>query len=165
MPPLLTPGLTPLQAARLRDDLVRLTGLPEGIAAPLYMDADRYAGRYMLKPAADDYGSANDIADDLLRLYRQVPAALAGYIAGLAHGIRRGRTFAAPPRARSKWISDEYKRLSEPNRRTVQKHIRALLKAQTPARQPAPSAAAELVAAKQWVQRFGAAARRQAADR
>jgi hypothetical protein len=163
MPLLLTPGLTPFQAARLRDDLVRLTALPEAIVAPLYMDADRYAGRYMLKHAADGHATASDIADDLLREHRQVSAALVGYIAGLAHGIRRGRTFAPPPRARSKWISDEYKRLSEPNRRTVQKHIRALLKAQTPIRQPAPSAAAELAAAKRWTERFGRAARRQAA--
>ena len=42
---LLTPGLTPLQAARLRDDLMRLTGLPQ--APMVYMDADRIAGRYM----------------------------------------------------------------------------------------------------------------------
>jgi hypothetical protein len=50
---LLTPGLTHLQAARLRDDLMRLTRLPQ--APMVYMDADRIAGRYMLSPHAAEW--------------------------------------------------------------------------------------------------------------
>jgi hypothetical protein len=62
--------------------------------------------------------------------------------------LRVGRRFVKPPPPRSKWISAEYKRLTEPNRRDVQKYIRRLLKAQEPRRPPAPSADVEIATAR-----------------
>ena len=58
MPPLLTPGLTPAQAAWLHSDLLRLTLLPEPLAVGIYTDAHRIAGRYMLSPHAADHQPA-----------------------------------------------------------------------------------------------------------
>jgi hypothetical protein len=88
-------------------------------------------------------------------------ARLVAYIAGLAHGVRLGRRFVKPPPPRSKWISAEYKRLTEPNRRDVQRYIRRLLKAQTPPRPAAPSADVEMASATRWSRRMGELARRQ----
>jgi hypothetical protein len=84
-----------------------------------------------------------------------------GFSFGLAIGIRLGRTFAPPPKSRSKWISDEYKRLTEPNRRDAQQYIRKLLKAQTPPTPRPSSTAEELAAAKRWIREAGRLGRRE----
>ena len=157
---LLTPGLTRLQAERLRTDLLRLTGLPEGIASGIYADADRIAGRYLMSPHAADHQVALCTIAALFAEHRQ-EVQLVAYIAGLAHGVRLGKRFSPPPLSRSKWISEEYKRLTEPNRRDAQRYIRKLLKAQTSALAPRPasSAAEDLADARRWVRDVGRLAR------
>jgi hypothetical protein len=154
----LTPDLTPLQAASLRDNLLRLTGLPEAAASGVYINADRIAGRYLLSTYAADPQRASGIIAELLEEHRQ-NAQLVAYIAGLALGVRLGRRFSLPPKPRAKWISDEYKRLAEPNRRDVQKYIRKLLKAQEPPPPRAARAEDETATAREWARRVGREAR------
>src|SRR5688572_5206914 len=158
MPELLTPGLTRLQAEGLRLDLIRLTGMPAAVAIGIYADADRIAGRYLMSPHAADHLNAQCTIAALLADHRH-DRQLVAYIAGLAHGVRLGRRFIKPPPPRSKWISDEYKRLTEPSRRDVQKYIRRMLKAQEPRRPPAPSADVEIAAAQDWTRHIGRLAR------
>ena len=116
---MLTPNLTPTQTARLMDALSRMTGLPS--APALYVDADRIAGRWMLAPHHDHDPATVTIAT-LVQSYH-VPPGLAGYVAGLALGVRLGRSFPAP---RRRPLSVEYARLAPEQRRDVDRLIREM---------------------------------------
>src|SRR5512146_1074619 len=120
----LTPGLTPRQAARLQEHLSRLTRLSADVAAFAYIDADRAAGRWLMSPHVAGHPHAATTIATLAGAYAADEGIL-GFVAGLAHGVRLGRTFApqAAPRAKQ-WISDEYRRLSEHLRRHVARMVR-----------------------------------------
>ena len=75
-----TPGLTRLQADRLRANLLQLTGLSEAAAAGVYIDADRLAGRAMLSHHAADHMHARCIVADLVQEHRQ-DGTLVAYVA------------------------------------------------------------------------------------
>jgi hypothetical protein len=156
---MLTPGLTVNQAFSLDEYLRRLSGLPPAAAVPLYQDADLVAGRILSTRASVDLERASDTIAALRDVHPQ-PVAIVAYVTGLAFGVRLGKTFSAPPKRRSKWISEEYKRLSEPSRRQVQRLIRMLLKAQEPAlfnkrRDPQE----DVADARRWIQAAGKQAR------
>ena len=154
----LTPGLTSNQKERLADALRRIAGLPVGSVAVVYMDADVAAAR-ALDLRGTTAGPCLAVAAWIAAEHR-IPVDVAACCYGIAAGIRLGRTFATPPHRRSKWISDEYKRLSEPNRRDAQKYIRKLLRAQgPPPRPPAASPQEEIEAARAWAKRAGREAR------
>ena len=155
----LTPGLTYHQRERLADALRRVGGLPLGSITPLYLDCDVAAARALnvtRAEPADRRAVVLGIASE-----HKLPVDVVGFAYGIATGIRLGRTFATPPIQRSKWISEEYKRLSEPARRDAQRYIRKLLKIQDP---PLPKSkpADEIAAAKAWARKAGRLAYAQA---
>jgi hypothetical protein len=160
MAAVLTPGLTPSQRQQVADVLKRVGLVPMGQLASLFIDVDRAASR-ALNSVWSTGEDCRVVAGELASAHR-VEALTISFAYGLAIGIRQGRTFAPPPKHRSKWISDEYKRLTEPNRRDAQRYIRKLLKAQTPPRPKAPPAEVELAAAKRWAQEAGRLARKEA---
>jgi hypothetical protein len=160
MAAVLTPGLTPFQRQQVADVLTRVGIVPRGLLASLFLDVDRAAAR-VLNPNWPMGIDCRVVAAEL-SVAHSVDRVIIGFAFGLAIGIRQGRTFAPPPRRHSKWISDEYKRLSEHNRRDVQRYIRKLLKAQDPPKPKAPKAEVELAAAKRWMQEAGQLARRKA---
>ena len=138
---MLTPGLTYEQGRRLEEYLLRLSGLAKAPAVALYQDADRVAGRILNPYGPLDVPRGLDTTGALRAGHAACPGPVVGYVAGLAFGVRLGRTFTAPPRRRSTWISEEYRRLSESSRREVQRFIRRLLKAQEAPQVAAPWAA------------------------
>jgi hypothetical protein len=154
----LTPGLTYHQKQRLADALRRVAGLPRGSIAVVYMDADVAAARaldYRFTTGSESVSACLAIAASIAAEHR-IPVDVAACTYGIAVGVRLGRTFAPQPKARSKWISEEYKRLSEPARRDVQQYIRRLLKIQDPPTPKAPaSPQEELAAAKRWAREMG----------
>ena len=137
MTPLLTPGLTPHQRQRVADILIRTGAAPTGELATMYCEADVTAARFL----NDHTGCHIPVAPTFLQ--------------GFAIGLRLGRTFAPLPRPRSKWISDEYRRLSEASRRDVQRYIRRLLRLQNPPPPKAPPAPVEVEAARTWAKKAG----------
>lgn len=153
----LTPGLTPFQRQRVADILHRVGCVPMGQLAGLFVDVDRAGVRAIdpVRPSGEDCR----LVAAALAYEHHLEAVVVSFAYGLAVGVRQGRTFAPPPPRRSKWISDEYKRLSEPSRRDVQKYIRTLLRAQEPPKPPAPPAALEVEAARRWVRAAGKLAR------
>jgi hypothetical protein len=159
MAPLLTPGLTPFQRQQVADVLTRVGIVPRGLLASLFIDVDLAAVR-VLNPTRPELTDCRIVAAELAGAHG-VDRVTIGFAFGLAIGIRLGRTFIQP-RPRSKWISDEYKRLTESNRKDAQRYIRKLLKAQDPPPPRAPKAEVELAAAKRWTQDIGRLARRQA---
>jgi hypothetical protein len=158
----LTPGLTPHQKQRLADALRRVAGLPLGSIALVYTDADVASARALDARELDRAQPCLAVAAWIAAEHR-IPVDVAACVFGIATGVRLGRTFIADRPHRSKWISDEYKRLSEPNRRDVQRYIRRLLKIQEPTRHaPAASPQEEVAAARQWIKT--AAQRRRAEE-
>ena len=149
----LTPGLTPNQKQRLADALRRIAGLPLGSIAQIYSDADVAAAR-AFNIYTDNPTTCSTVAASIAAEH-QIPVVVAACAYGIAVGVRLGRTFAPQPRARSKWISDEYKRLSEPARREAQKYIRKLLRIQDPPPPKAPPPGVEGEAAKAWAKKMG----------
>ena len=119
---MLVHGLTPMQHARLHEALSRMTGLPS--APLLYMDADRIAGRFFLEPWRE-HPPATAALDDLAATYETTPA-IAGWIAGLAFGVRLGRTFKTRHGRPRRTICDEWRRLDAEQRRDVASYIRAI---------------------------------------
>jgi hypothetical protein len=159
-PRLLTPGLTPRQTDRLREHLIRLTA--SGAAVPVYIDADRLAGRWMLSPHAADHQPARCTVATIKADYPAMAIELVAYIAGFAQGIRIGRTFAPAPASRAKrWISEEYRQLTEPGRRDAARYIRKLLKIERhrDVKPHAAPAAVEAASARAWVRKAGQTAR------
>lgn len=155
--PRTAPDLTPLQRQRVADVLTRVGRVPLGSITALFIDVDRAASR-AVNPSRPSYEDCRIVAVELASAHHIDPATVA-FTFGVAIGVRMGRTFAPPPTPRTKWISDEYKRLHEGNRRDVQRYIRKLLKAQEPPRPPAASPQEELAAARRWMQQAGKAAR------
>ena len=153
MSALLTPGLSYRQRERLADALRRVGGLPLGSITPLYVDCDVAAARALnvrREEPANCRGVVLNIASE-----HKLPVDVVGFAYGIATGVRLGRTFAPEPRSRSKWISDEYKRLTEPNRRDAQRYIRRLLRIQEPPPPKAAPIADEVAAAKRWSREAG----------
>ena len=155
---MLTPGLTHNQAYRLHEYLWRLSGLSPAAAVPLYQDADLVAGRILTARASTPLEGAADTIATLRENHRH-SASIIGYVVGFAFGVRLGKSFAPPPRPRSKWISDEYRRLTEPNRREVQKVIRLLLKAQSPPPPKSSRPEDSIASAIRWMRTAGRQAR------
>jgi hypothetical protein len=120
---MLTPDLTTRQAGTLHEHIVRLAGSLD--AAAIYRDADRFAGRWMMTLDAGPQPAPSTVSA-LAAEYRTVRVEIVAYLAGLAQGVRIGRTFAPGPKPRSKWISEECRRLTEASRRDVQRYIRQL---------------------------------------
>ena len=129
MAAVLTPGLTPLQKQRLADALRRIGGLPLGSITTLFLDCDVAAAR-ALNATLTEPTSCQAVVRAVAAEH-QVTIDVAGFTYGMATGVRLGRSFAPEPKPRSKaWISEEYRQLTEPNRRDAAKYIRKLLKAQ-----------------------------------
>jgi hypothetical protein len=132
------------------------------VAVDCYRDADLHAGRVLnTRASLDPIPACATVA--ALRAAHPLAGIMAAYVAGLAFGVRLGKTFAPLPGKRSKWISDEYRRLSESARVEVQRMIRTLLRAQQPvprrhSQRPA-DAAADMAAVQRWKQSAGRAAR------
>jgi hypothetical protein len=160
MAAVLTAGLTPFQRQQVAAVLRRVGLVPMGKLASLFIDVDRAAAR-VLNAARPSQQDCHVIAAELSRAHG-IERLTVSFSSGLAIGIRQGRTFLPPPLRRSKWISDEYRRLTERNRRAAQRYIRRLLKAQEPEKRSAPSADVEMAAAKKWMQQAGRLARKQA---
>jgi hypothetical protein len=142
---------------RIVDALTRVGLVPAGQIATLYMDADVTAARVLnsTRPSREDCWH---VAAELAGVH-QVDERTITFTYGLAIGIRQRLTFAPPPAARSKWISEEYKQLAEPDRRDVQRYIPKLLKVQTPPQAASPRARDELAAAREWTRAAGRLAR------
>jgi hypothetical protein len=158
MAAVLTPGLTPRQRERLSSALQRIGGAPVGVIASLFMDVDRAAVR-ALDPRGPIPGpSCTDVTSAIATAHR-LPIEVIACCYGIAVGVRLGRTFIVPPSPRRKWISEEYARLTEHNRRDVQRYIRRLLKAQAPPTPRSSDPHAELSAARKWIRTAGALAR------
>jgi hypothetical protein len=130
----LTPGLTPFQKLRLSDALRRIAGLPLGSIAQVYLDVDVAAARG-LNPLTDNAASCSVLAASFAAEHK-IPLDIAACAYGIAVGVRLGRTFAPPAPRLKKWISEEYKQLTEPNRRDVRRYIRRILKIQIQGRAP-----------------------------
>lgn len=159
---LLTPGLTPRQTDRLREHLTRLTAMPG--ASSIYIDADRAAGRWLVSPHAVDHPPARCTIAAIAADYPAATLDVVGFIVGFAHGIRIGRTFAPPAPPRSKrWISEDYRQLTDAGRRDASRYIRKLLKVERRIlerpKQTAAPAAVEAAAARRWAQTAGKSAR------
>lgn len=154
MTAVLTPGLTYRQRERLASALTRIGAVPIGSAASLFVDVDRAAVRALNGHPTHVEMLMADMADA-----HGLPLAVVATCYGIAAGVRLGRTFIVPPPHRKKWISEEYARLTEHNRRDVQRYIRKLLKAQTPPTPKPSDPRAELAAARKWCRTAGAIAR------
>ena len=163
---LLTPNLTPMQRARLSDLLSRQTGLR---SAPLmYANADRIAGAWMLTPWKDHQDASGTIAA-LVAEYH-VASELAGYIAGMAMGVRLGRSFGSRGvREPRRSISAEYEKLDAEDRHSVRQLIRRLARGDVVVRMLVPKRASQTAAAataeniehaKKWAREMGRAARK-----
>ena len=155
MAAVLTPGLTYRQRERLASALTRIGAVPVGSAASLFVDVDRAAVRALNGHPVHVETFMADVADA-----HGLPLAVVATCHGIAVGVRLGRTFVTPPPRRRKWISEEYARLTEHNRRDVQRYIRKLLKAQSPPMPKRSDPAVELAAARRWSREAGRLARR-----
>lgn len=124
----MTPGLTPHQKQRLADAVRRAGGVPLGAITTVYMDADVAAAR-ALNPYSD-FTDAEAVAEAIASEHH-LSVTIAACAYGIAVGVRLGRTFAPQPKPRSRaWISEDYRQLTEPNRRDAAKYIRRLLRGQ-----------------------------------
>lgn len=94
----LTPGLTPRQSEQLQGHLHRLTGTLREASTFAYMDADRAAGRWLTATRVSPQDHARTTIAELVEAY-SFDVGMAGFIAGLAHGIRIARGFT-PERIR-----------------------------------------------------------------
>ena len=138
----------------------------------MYLDADVAAAR-ALDYRTDRPTPLGTVAAGMAAEHK-IAIDIAACAYGVAVGVRLGRTFAPPAKPRSKaWISDDYRQLTEPNRRDAAKYIRKLLKIQgaprTIGRPYAPTSPAtpasddvragdpeaELAAAKRWARDIG----------
>jgi hypothetical protein len=163
-PRLLTPGLTDRQTQRLSWHLSRLTAsAPDTV--PIYTDADRFAGRWIAMPERAGRTPALSAITEVAEGHPATAITLVAYITGLAQGIRLGRILAPAQKKRAKrWISEEYRRLSEAGRREVARYVRRLLALEigNPKPRRMASAKEEARAARAWIQRAGAETRERA---
>jgi hypothetical protein len=98
------------------------------------LDVDVAAARG-LNPLTDNAASCSMLAASFAAEHK-IPIDVAACAYGIAVGVRLGRTFAPPAPRRTKWISEEYKQLTESNRRDVQRYIRRMLKIQMEGKNP-----------------------------
>lgn len=154
-----TPTLTPRQKQDVADLLHRAGGVPVGSLASVFADVDVLAARALNIRRTDAAPRAGDVAPALAADHRVTPIA-ASFSFGFALGIRLGLTCIPPMRRAKHWISEEYKRLHEDNRRTVARFIRQLLRAQDPPIRKTRPSGRDAESARAWMQTAGRLARK-----
>jgi hypothetical protein len=134
----------------------------------MYADADRVAGAWMLTSWKDHQDASTTIA--ALMTEYHVAAELAGYIAGMAMGVRLGRSFGSRgDREPRRPISAEYEKLDADDRRSLRQLIRRLAQGDVvfrimapkqPSQTAAKAAAENVEDARRWGREMGRTARR-----